>query len=364
MLLVVMASFIASAEPPAVVQAECDCHKLEVLQIELRNALHLQQAFRNKIAELRTMNVSTSKSALDKFAKEEAPRVQEPVPGYKGPKAFDYVSWGDAHTDPDHPGNHTDAELCAFSEDASDLFNRAKQASGCAGIAAALEAHEQVHINTCLRIHYRPYLTMHGADRAQEEVDAYGAQIAVLRAEIGRVLDQANLRVKLEVNTRLQMPSNPLYTAIVLTNQAEVPVKLIPASGPLGIRFTGDSDQIMSGKIEGNCRFSSGLPSKLPVHVTVDSDGLEAQISYTVSGTQGSVGMECTLPQGSGRGMSMPVPMNNASNYPPIKLKLANGEKLDFDMSSGQAAQIMSQGGAKLTGLGTMTLIWDCSSGN
>ena len=100
---------------------------------------------------------------------------------------------------------------------------------------------------------------MNGAERAQEEVEAYGAQIAVLRVEIGRVLDHANFRVKADVDTRLQMPANPLYTAIVLTNESEVPLKLMPVSGPMGIRFSGDSEQVMNGTIEGNCRFNKGL---------------------------------------------------------------------------------------------------------
>ncbi|MDQ2974910.1 MAG: hypothetical protein M3R69_05790 [Acidobacteriota bacterium] len=172
----------AAVQPEADGNIKCDCSNLKALQAELFNALLLQQAFRNKIPELRTMNLGTSTDALKQFAEGEARRGLKEVPDYKGPNAFDYVSWGDARTDPDYlPADKTDADLCAFSEDAGKLFNRAKQASGCAGIAAALEAHEQVHISTCNRIHYRPYLTMHRADRAQEEVEAYGAQIKVLR---------------------------------------------------------------------------------------------------------------------------------------------------------------------------------------
>ena len=57
----------------------------------------------------------------------------------------------------------------------------------------------------------------------------------------------------------------------------------------------------------------------------------------------------------------MPVPINGGSNLPSMKLKLRNGEKLESDQSTGEAAQIMSRGGAKLSGLGTVTLIWDCS---
>jgi hypothetical protein len=175
--------------PPAAGKAKCECSNLKVLQIELRNALRLQQNFRNKIPELRTINVSTSKAALQVFAAGDARNGLESVPNYDGPQEFDYVSWGDTQ-DPDHISKYTNEKLCGFDNSASQKLEEAKQASACAGIGAALEAHENWHVNFCLSIGYRPYLTMHGADRAKEEVEAYGAQIAVLRAEIARLLKE------------------------------------------------------------------------------------------------------------------------------------------------------------------------------
>ncbi len=359
-LFVVLMSCIVSAEPPVDGRTECDCHNIEVLQIELRNAIRLQQAFRNKIADLSKLDHDESQGALKQFAEGDARRGLEKIPGYNGPSEFDYVAHGD-NLAPVLPSD-TQEQLCGLEPSSRDLLNQAKNASACSGIGAALEAHENVHREYCMRLGWRAHLDMTGAARAREEVDAYGAQIAELRAEIGRVLDKSNFRVKMDVNTRLEMPPNPLYTAIVLINQAEVPVKLVAVSSPMGIRFTGDSEQTMNGNIEGNCHFNKGLPSKLPVHVIVDSDGLEAQVSYTVSGTAGSVGMECTIPgKGSGSGVSMPVPINGASNLPPTKLKLKNGEAIKSDLATGEAAQIMNRGGAKLGGLGTITLIWDCS---
>jgi hypothetical protein len=175
------------ASPAIIAQTECSCSNLKVLQIELRNALRLQQAFSNKIPELRKENVSTSKNMLQIFAKGDARRGLEPITDYKGPSEFDYVSWGDTQ-DPDQSYRYTKEKLCAIDKSANDLLEAAKQASACAGIAVALEAHEKWHVSFCLSIGYRPYLTMHGADRAQEEVEAYGEQIKVLRAEIAKVL--------------------------------------------------------------------------------------------------------------------------------------------------------------------------------
>jgi hypothetical protein len=178
------------ASSAIIAPAECGCRDLKTLEIELRNALRLQQAFSNKIPELSAENVSTSKNMLQIFAKGDARRGLEPVPDYKGPSEFDYISYGDTQ-DPDQSYRYTKETLCAIDKSANKLLDAAKQASACAGIAAALEAHEKWHVSFCLSIGYRPYLAMHGADRAKEEAEAYGAQIAVLRAEIAKVLKKS-----------------------------------------------------------------------------------------------------------------------------------------------------------------------------
>ncbi|SRR6266404_1409596 len=171
-----------SASPAAPAPAECGCSNLEVLQIELRNAIHLQQAFRNKIPDLRTMNQPTSGSALKSFAADEARRGLEAIPDYRGPKEVDYYNHGSSLSDPTHPPSTWSKEdLCRMENSAADTLTSAVNASACAGIGAALEAHEKWHFNFCMRIGFVLYFNMHGADRAQEEVEAYDAQIKVLR---------------------------------------------------------------------------------------------------------------------------------------------------------------------------------------
>ena len=44
------------ASPAAIAKGECDCGSLEALQIELSNAVGLQQAFQGKIAGLRKLD--------------------------------------------------------------------------------------------------------------------------------------------------------------------------------------------------------------------------------------------------------------------------------------------------------------------
>jgi hypothetical protein len=160
---------------------ECDCSKLKALQIELRNATHLQEAFRNKIPELRGKGKDSSQSAFETFAKGEARRGLESIPGYKGPLYVEYYPWGRGLSEDADRSMYKPAELCRMIDSSAKDLTEAKKASACAGIGAALQAHENWHISFCTTIGFLPYEEMHGADRAQEEVEAYGAQIKVLR---------------------------------------------------------------------------------------------------------------------------------------------------------------------------------------
>jgi len=163
---------------------KCDCSNLKTLQIELRNAIKLQEAFRNKANELRTMAKGASIIALKQFAEGDARRGLEPIPGNKGPSEVDYTPWGrDLY---DAAGNKYSAEkLCAMTPSSIGALEAAIQNSECPGIGEALREHEKTHINFCQKIGYLPYDDMHGADRAMEEVEAYGAQIKALRAALG-----------------------------------------------------------------------------------------------------------------------------------------------------------------------------------
>jgi hypothetical protein len=343
------------ASPSLAAQAECDCSNLKVLQIELRNAIQLQQNFRNKIADLRGMNQPTSQNALQVFAKQDALRGHIKVPGYNGPDHVDYYPFGrDLHADTDL-SRYTSAQLCRMADSAAKVLDEAKQKSACAGIATATQAHEDFHISYCQRIGYANYEAMHGADRAQEEVEAYGVEIAVLRAEIAKVLEHANARVEIEANTRLDMPPNPLYNAIIITNDANVPMSRAAVSGEM-IKLDGEAKQTTDGKIEGNCKFT-GLPSTLTARASIETDGLVARVHYSVEGTQSSVGMQCTIGNRTGSGMSMPVPIKGG-NVPDFEMPLEDRAEKEFDQGTGESAQVMARGGAKMSGKGKIRLIF------
>jgi len=179
---------------PTPAQTECDCSNLKTLQIELSNALLLQQAFTNKIPELRAMETEgrASMAELQRWAKSDARAGLKQVPGLSGSTEVDYKPWGDKlsyQDDGQVTAKFTNEKLCGRSDESTAALEDAMKKSACAGIARAIQEHEDWHLNFCKTIGYRPYwLGMHGADRAKEEVEAYGKQIAVLRGEIAKVL--------------------------------------------------------------------------------------------------------------------------------------------------------------------------------
>jgi len=119
------------------------------------------------------------------WAASDARRGLTPVNGSGGPAEVDYKPWGDHlnyQDDESVTRKFSNEQLCQRSEESAAALEAAKGKSDCQGIAEALQVHEDWHLNFCRRIGYRPYwLSMNGADRAQEEVEAYGEQIKVLR---------------------------------------------------------------------------------------------------------------------------------------------------------------------------------------
>lgn len=100
-----------AGSPAIAFQTECNCSQFEDLQIELRNALHLQKAFQDKIPELRSMNGDSAQIALKAFAEGAARNGLETNPNYKGPKEFDYSPWGENQRTFDFPNE----KLCGMS---------------------------------------------------------------------------------------------------------------------------------------------------------------------------------------------------------------------------------------------------------
>ena len=352
--------------------AECDCTHIAALQAELRNALRLQAAFRAQMAPLQAMGTATSQSAFQQFAEGAARRGLEPVPGNSGgPDHVEYVGYGEGVAvenldTPSHPGQtrqERQDQLCAMRPSSAAALDAAVRGAACDGIGRAVRAHEERHVSMCRSIGYLPYTIMHGADRAAEEAEAYGAQIAVLRSEIIRIVQRLNPRIIVTSNVRMAPPPNPIYTAVVTEVQAEVTMNravVLETGGALLVRFEGQGRQATNSRVEGHCRFTGGMPITHTVSGGIETDGLEARITYSLSGTTPALAMQCRVPGGgTGYGMSMPVPISGGLPEA-IKLPLRNGAEQITDMATTPAAALMAQARASLTGDGRFRLVLDC----
>jgi hypothetical protein len=342
------------ASPPSAPPAECKCSDLKALQLELRNAIKLQQAFAGQIAELRAMNRESAAMAFANFAKSASTTVTRPATD-KGPKTIDYISRGDG-VSPDDQGKVTGEGLCLKSDNAELALRDLDSGASCAGIAKAVHAHEDYHQNECSRLTFMVYREKHPADRAAEEAAAYGVQIAVLRAEIVKVLEHANVRIETETTSRMTMPPNPLYTALVVDNRAVVPMSSVSVSGEM-IKFDGEGKQTNNATVEGHCKFTGGLPFTITLRGSIETGGLEAQIRLALMGTLPSIAMECATPQGAGHGMSIPVNVSGG-NIPVMNLPLENGAEKVFDQSTGEGAKMMAQSGVRITGQSKIRIIF------
>ncbi|HXT62884.1 MAG TPA: hypothetical protein VN696_07605 [Pyrinomonadaceae bacterium] len=83
------------AAPATIAKGECDCSNLGALQIELRNAVGLQQAFQAKIADLRKLDHAPASDEFSRFAAATAKGFKRP-PGDTGPEAVEYTPYGDS----------------------------------------------------------------------------------------------------------------------------------------------------------------------------------------------------------------------------------------------------------------------------
>jgi hypothetical protein len=342
------------ASRAAPVNAECDCSKLEALQIELRNALKLQQAFTGKIAELRAMNRESAAMAFANFAKSAATTVTRPASD-KGPAAIDYISRGDG-VSPDDQGKVTGEGLCLKSDNAEMALRDLDGGASCAGIAKAVHAHEDYHQSECSRLTYMVYREKHPADRAAEEAAAYGVQIAVLRAEIAKVLEHTNVRIEYEGEVRAQWPPNPAITAEIINIRGDVTMGRVPVSGDL-IKLDGEGKHTTNATLEGHCRFTGGLPITLTARGSIETDGLDAQIRLTTEGTSPMLKAQCTVEGQTGTGWTMPVNLSSSGNMPVINLALKNRAEKVLDQATGEGAKIVAQAGVKLSGQVKIRLI-------
>jgi hypothetical protein len=150
---------------------------------------------RNKIPELRALDHGNSLTQYKLFAENDARNGLEPPPNYDKLSKADqkalsqynfYVEGFDLYDPTNPPQGRTSAQLCRLTPEAESKLAKVKSLAACAGIASAIQAHEDVHTQSCLR-GFVAFFKRNGADRAQEEVEAYEVQIKMLREIIARI---------------------------------------------------------------------------------------------------------------------------------------------------------------------------------
>jgi hypothetical protein len=286
--------------------AACDCSNLAALQIELRNALVLQQRFQGKIDDLRKLERDPSSSEFKKFAASAANGLKRP-PGDTGPEAVDYTPYGETvdtgilEKEKETPERHE--QLCGLSRNAQqDMFDMEKGAS-CAGIVQAVKAHEAVHWASCRRSGFVAFRDMHGADRAQEEVEAYGAQIKVLREIINglrcgyRATGQDGPVVYSGVICSLAEPFTVTGTHPMFT----FPFKFVPSSPTAGMMTYGTSGSGIAA--------AGGGPYVI--------EGADTDTPRIVVNTRSTASSAAATTSGGGTATIKLVPLNNSGECPP-----------------------------------------------
>ena len=300
-----------ASQPPASLTgatstAECNCGNLKALQIELRNALALQRAFQGKIEELRKLDQVKAYSEFQKFAKTAASGVYRPA-GDTGPKEVDYTPYGDTvdtgiiENEKETPARRE--ELCGLSRMAKQDLYDMEAGARCAGIAQAVKAHEAVHWASCRRSGYKSFRDMHGADRAQEEVEAYGAQIKVLREIIAglrcgyRATGQDGPVVYSGVICSLAEPFTVTGTHPMFT----FPFKFVPSSPTAGMMTYGTS--------------GSGIAAAGGGSYVIE--GADTDTPRIVVNTRSTASSRAATTSGGGTATIKLVPLENSGECPP-----------------------------------------------
>ncbi|MBC7801976.1 MAG: hypothetical protein H7Z10_15270 [Gemmatimonadaceae bacterium] len=336
--------------------SECECKHLPLLQIELRNALQLQAEFKEAQADLRQYTPDTSQAAYKQFTERKAGRKLE-NDGSKV-RAFDYVPYGTLALHRIDTG--TPEELCRLTDSAEAELKQIERTAECAGIARAIRTHEETHGNLCRAIGYRAHLSMHGSDSAAGEANAYGAQAAVIRAEIAKIVEGLKPRIEMSAAIRAQPPANAMVTALAADMSAELAMSPTQSNAAGQVRFDGAGRQTLRMTADGACRVTAGSPATVALQATMETDGLEARVSPRTTGALPGIGMRCQLPgAGAGQGMSMPAPPINATPDTAVLLLRDGAEKV-VDIADTPGGRAAAQRGVRLTGQWTVRLRMAC----
>ncbi|CAN1568760.1 hypothetical protein MCELHM10_03064 [Paracoccaceae bacterium] len=298
---VIVASLAAGAAFAGPVD-ECSCNTLESLQQEYQNAIYTEKFFRDLSAALKDWEtkeaaekakgwssvdiVETSKAML-KVKSERDVRLPFPkVKGYTGPERVSMK--GNTCEQPK-------AELDAL-----------RKGSPCFGIAEAVLKHEIGHQEICNKMGAAAYWDRMGSVLALEEADSYRAQAADMKAEIGRVLDRAEVRLEGEWTHTLTGEGAEIIFYYAFDSGDMLAMS--DTDGLMSFKGVGtSSNEILSMKAEGISCVSTGAVTQ-KMEATLSTDGLEFGIDLVETNTGGDLVVKCD------GGMSMAMPTGDAGS--------------------------------------------------
>jgi hypothetical protein len=254
---VVLCSVTALVPTPSSA-AECTCDQLSTVQSELRYAKRVEQNFRDHVPTLHPMETGPSWEELERFSARGA-TVGVPIVDDRPRRAIKYVPKGDGLTD---------AQRCALSEETLRALKKEAKGSACDGIGEANRAHEDAHVAECVRKGFEVYWRgRHGEEIGLDEANAYAAQAAALRAVIARLLETADVRVQIKMDTYVRSaPGLPggFSMPIDWDERGEIRAGHIEMRGDL-IRLNGKGIMTTDARTVGSCRSQAGCRIRHPL---------------------------------------------------------------------------------------------------
>lgn len=276
---------------------ECSCDTLESLQQEYQNAVYLEKFFRDLSAALKdweakeaaekamgqsNIDIVETGAAMLKVKSERDVRLPFPkVKGYTGPERVSM-----------------DGGTCKQPKAELDAL---RKGSPCFGIAEAVLKHEIGHQEICNAMGVKAYWGRMASEKALEEAAKYQAQAADMKAEIGRVLEVAEVRLRGEWMHTLSGDGVEI-TYFYSFDSGDM--KLSEMSGDL-MEFSGTgstSNDLVSMTAPGVSCTSTGAVTQKMV-ATLTTDGLNFGIDIVETNTGGDLIVDC----GAGAGMAMPT---------------------------------------------------------
>jgi hypothetical protein len=361
-------ALLAAAPAAAQSSRDCDCRDLQDLQRELDNAIKLQQFFQGSVQELRGYGPDASQIAFQQVAQRAWDQSRAQGSGRHEHNVLSSFYGSDVSSD--LFGEQTPArraQLCQPTANMRRDLDEAMRAAPCRGIAEALRRHEQHHVDACIAsersegqrrfVGYPAWIRQTGAEFAEQEVAAYGAQIAALREALSDVLDRSNFALEGETRQNMAMPPNPLYSAINVMVRNRIELRRSGSSGDRGFVFQGEGPFTVNATILGRCSFTGGVPYTLTARAELRSDGTNAEVAYSLAGAFPNIGVQCDIP-GAGRGRGG-VTGGAVQPEPPgrFTMPMRDGGEWRYDLSQSEIARMAAGAGVRVTGETMMRLV-------